>query len=184
MAAVVEDPPDLATIRATARRLLAGNAKPIGPDELDTLGLTLRGHLQLLVPEIEKLAGKLPKYDIPAACAMAGVHEASMRIRLGPGDNSPVRMSVAMRLARSVNALCDHYEALADPLLTPTVEADMPGQPLPPSWPLAVPAPVGGCDVCEALARQRDRARALGDHSKVTDCSVEIRRHPHPTPTR
>ncbi|MFJ3229777.1 DUF6415 family natural product biosynthesis protein [Streptomyces sp. NPDC086787] len=113
MAAVVEDPPDLATMRATARRLLAGDAKPIGGNELEALRLALRGHLQLLIPEVEKLACGLPKGDIPAACAMAGVREAETRLRLGTGENSPVRMSVAMRLARSVNALCDHYTALS-----------------------------------------------------------------------
>ncbi|MGW2405281.1 hypothetical protein ACWCXK_12170 [Streptomyces sp. NPDC001739] len=48
---------------------------------------------------------------------------------------------------------------------------------------LGVPVPdpeaVGGCDVCEALARQRAAAYAVGDRSKVSDCNVEIRRHPH-----
>ena len=44
---------------------------------------------------------------------MAGVREAETRLRLGSGDNSPVRMSVAMRLARSVNALCDHHMVLS-----------------------------------------------------------------------
>nr|WP_274916602.1 hypothetical protein [Streptomyces sp. WZ-12] len=41
------------------------------------------------------------------------------------------------------------------------------------------PRPVAGCDVCGALDRQRSRARATGDHSKVTDCNVEMRDHPH-----
>ncbi|MGG7571888.1 hypothetical protein [Streptomyces sirii] len=42
------------------------------------------------------------------------------------------------------------------------------------------PQPVAGCDVCEALARQRAGAYAVGDRSAVTDRNVEIRRHPHP----
>ncbi|MGW0764650.1 DUF6415 family natural product biosynthesis protein [Streptomyces sp. NPDC002676] len=109
---VVEPPPDIATMRATARRLLAEDAKPIGPGELETLQLTLRGHLQLLIPVIEAMTLTLPKGDVPQACALAGVGEARMRLRLGVGDNGPVRMSVAMKLARSVNALCDHYENL------------------------------------------------------------------------
>ncbi|MFD8548306.1 hypothetical protein [Streptomyces sp. NPDC059649] len=41
------------------------------------------------------------------------------------------------------------------------------------------PSPAAGCDVCEALARQRVAAYAVGDRSKVSDCNVEIRRHPH-----
>jgi hypothetical protein len=105
-------PPDIATMRATARRLLAEDAAPISPDDLETLRLTLRGHIQLLIPIIEAKALGLPKDDIPRACALAGAREAGMRLRLGVGDCPPVRMSVAMKLARSVQTLCDHYENL------------------------------------------------------------------------
>jgi hypothetical protein len=106
-------PPDIATMRATARRLLAEDAAPISPDELETLRLALRGHLQLLIPIIEAMTLGLPKDDVPRACALACTREAYTRLRLGVGDYPPVRMSVAMRLARSVQALCDHYENLA-----------------------------------------------------------------------
>ncbi|MEU5129612.1 hypothetical protein [Streptomyces mobaraensis] len=41
------------------------------------------------------------------------------------------------------------------------------------------PAPAPGCDVCAALARQRVVARRDGDFSRVVDCDVELRRHPH-----
>ncbi|MGG7573391.1 hypothetical protein [Streptomyces sirii] len=44
--------------------------------------------------------------------------------------------------------------------------------------------PVAGCDVCGALAEQRAKAYAVGDRSKVTDCNVEIGRHPHPKAVR
>ncbi|MEE4421203.1 MULTISPECIES: hypothetical protein [Streptomyces] len=47
--------------------------------------------------------------------------------------------------------------------------------------PVRDPAPIDGCDVCEALARERVAAGAVGDRSKVSDCNVEIRRHPHRT---
>jgi hypothetical protein len=40
------------------------------------------------------------------------------------------------------------------------------------------PDPVPGCEVCADLAAQRAEAKAV-DPSRVTDCSVEIRRHPH-----
>ncbi|WP_156724718.1 hypothetical protein [Streptomyces apocyni] len=43
--------------------------------------------------------------------------------------------------------------------------------------PLDEPAPKPGCDVCAALAKQRDKAAILGDHSQVTDCNVEVRNH-------
>ena len=45
--------------------------------------------------------------------------------------------------------------------------------------PTPPPRPVPGCDVCGALARQRADATAAGDHSRASDCTVEIRRHPH-----
>ena len=45
--------------------------------------------------------------------------------------------------------------------------------------PLGEPAPAPGCRVCGALARQRAAFTAAGDPSRATDCSVEIRNHPH-----
>jgi Family of unknown function (DUF6415) len=105
-------PPDIATMRATAGRLLALDARPIGPEDLDTLRLTLRGQLELMIPIVEAITAGLPAGDIPAACAVAGVGEARMRLQLGVDIPSPVRMSVSMKLARSVIALCDHYENL------------------------------------------------------------------------
>ncbi|MEU8625882.1 hypothetical protein [Streptomyces sp. NPDC048669] len=47
---------------------------------------------------------------------------------------------------------------------------------LPPSDPAQ---PVKGCDVCEALEKERTAAHAIGDGSKVSDCNVEMRQHPH-----
>lgn len=41
------------------------------------------------------------------------------------------------------------------------------------------PVPNAGCDVCAALESQRADARRAGDGSTVSDCNVEIRRHPH-----
>ncbi|MBU3866050.1 hypothetical protein KN815_18800 [Streptomyces sp. 4503] len=40
------------------------------------------------------------------------------------------------------------------------------------------PAPVEGCPGCTELANVRDRARAGGDMTTVTDCNVYMRRHP------
>jgi hypothetical protein len=42
-------------------------------------------------------------------CALACVGEARMRLRLGEGDNDRLRLSVAAKLARSVNVLCDPW---------------------------------------------------------------------------
>ena len=111
-AAEEQSPPDIATMRATARRLLAADAEPPTPDELSTLAPLLRGHINALILIVETAARHLPKGDVPRACAMACVGEARMRLRLGDGDTETVRAAVAVRLARSVNALADHYENL------------------------------------------------------------------------
>ncbi|MGW0189021.1 DUF6415 family natural product biosynthesis protein [Streptomyces sp. NPDC003362] len=79
---------------------------------MDTLTLQLRGHLMLAIPVVEALADQLPEDDVPRACAHAGVMEARARLRLDPGHSLPRRVAHAQRLARSVNALCDHCENL------------------------------------------------------------------------
>ncbi|WP_411083927.1 hypothetical protein [Streptomyces sp. cmx-18-6] len=40
------------------------------------------------------------------------------------------------------------------------------------------PTPVDGCAGCAELANVRDRARAGGDMTTVSDCNVYMRRHP------
>ncbi|MEE1804482.1 hypothetical protein PUR57_38380 [Streptomyces sp. JV176] len=56
------------------------------------------------------------------------------------------------------------------PYSTPPVE-------LPLRWELE-PTPVQGCAGCTELAKVRDRARAVGDMTSVTDCNVYLGRHP------
>jgi len=102
-------PPDIETMRATAGRALA---EETSTGTVDTLIPTLRGMVQLLIPDVEQLASRQPKDDIPRACALACCGEARMRLRLGDGETPAVRAAMAQRLARSVNALCDHYENL------------------------------------------------------------------------
>nr|WP_078969240.1 hypothetical protein [Streptomyces cyaneogriseus] len=49
----------------------------------------------------------------------------------------------------------------------------------------AEPDPVADCPKCRDLARQREEARAARDGSRVSDCNVLIRAHPHgPRPSR
>ncbi|UNO38547.1 hypothetical protein [Streptomyces sp. MST-110588] len=40
------------------------------------------------------------------------------------------------------------------------------------------PTPVEGCAGCAELDKVRDRARAVGDMTTVSDCNVYMRRHP------
>lgn len=44
---------------------------------------------------------------------------------------------------------------------------------------LAEPSPHKGCPVCRALEGQRADAHRIGDLAAVSDCNVELRRHPH-----
>ena len=44
--------------------------------------------------------------------------------------------------------------------------------------PVPEPDPVPGCDRCERLAAERERWRAAGNDTRVSDCNIWIRRHP------
>lgn len=105
-------PPDIATVRATVRRLLAADAEPLAAEEVAEMTARLREDIAGLIPSVEALTRALPKDDIPRACALACIGEARMRLRLGDGDTEPVRLSVAVRMARTANALADHHQAL------------------------------------------------------------------------
>lgn len=107
--------PDLETMRETAFCLLgpddAPEALPPTASELDTLTLALRGHLELIVPEVERAVGPRPK-NMQAYCALACVGEARRKLGITPKPGLEYRVAHARRLARSLNALCDHYEPL------------------------------------------------------------------------
>ncbi|WP_079064928.1 DUF6415 family natural product biosynthesis protein [Streptomyces olivochromogenes] len=106
-------PLDVDTMREGARRLLVEDAEPLTADELSTLTAQLRGHVAVAVPDVETMALALPEDDVPRACALACVGEARMRLSLEPGPGLPAGIAHAQRLARSVNALVDHYENLS-----------------------------------------------------------------------
>jgi hypothetical protein len=44
------------------------------------------------------------------------------------------------------------------------------------------PVPVEGCDVCGALAQQREAARRTDSPITVRQCSQELANHPHRKP--
>ncbi|WP_412180619.1 DUF6415 family natural product biosynthesis protein [Streptomyces sp. ADMS] len=100
-------------MRATARRVLGPDDRPDSlppaPAELDTLTATLRGHMELLIPEVEKAAGKLDRESIPAtARSPAWAKPAASSVpdqAPGPAAGS----CYARRFSRSLNALCEHY---------------------------------------------------------------------------
>ncbi|MEU1008214.1 DUF6415 family natural product biosynthesis protein [Streptomyces sp. NPDC005890] len=106
-------------MRATTARLLgpddAPDAFPPAADELLTLLSTLHGHLQLLIPEVEAITAKLPEDDIPRYCARACIGEARGKLSVQPKPDHTSKVAYARRLARVLNALCDHYETLGKP---------------------------------------------------------------------
>ncbi|WP_405739840.1 DUF6415 family natural product biosynthesis protein [Streptomyces sp. NBC_00028] len=110
------DPLDIDTMRAAVDRLLDPDAVPetLPPDpaEIEILTLQLRGHLELLLPEVEDTAKRLPRSSIPRYCALACAGEARERLRTGPSSRFGGPTGHARRLARTLNALLDHWEAL------------------------------------------------------------------------
>ncbi|MCH5677950.1 DUF6415 family natural product biosynthesis protein [Streptomyces gilvus] len=113
-AGVDERPPDVATMRATARRLLGPDD---GPDalppaaDIDTLTLALRGHLELILPDVEQAAGPDPA-TVKAYCALACVGEARRKLAITPNPELASRVAHARRLARVLLALCAHHDEL------------------------------------------------------------------------
>lgn len=106
------DPPDIETIRAGARLFLAEGAELPALDELAALIVELREHIHRLIPEVAAVAAGEPKDSVPRYCALACIGEARNKLRLGDGGPLAIQVSVARKLARVVNALCDHHENL------------------------------------------------------------------------
>ncbi|AZQ35931.1 hypothetical protein EJ357_22640 [Streptomyces cyaneochromogenes] len=108
-------PPDIETMRATAARALGPDdgpdALPPGSEEIEILDSTLRGQLALILPEVERAVGPRPK-DVQAYCALACVGEARRKLTVTPRPVLDARVAHARRLARSLAALCDHYERI------------------------------------------------------------------------
>ncbi|MGW0765630.1 DUF6415 family natural product biosynthesis protein [Streptomyces sp. NPDC002676] len=108
---------DIATMRETVALLLGPDegpeTLPLASRELDTLTAMLRGHLGLLIPEVEAKAGRLHKDSVPRYCALACVGEARGKLSARAGAGPHGAAAYARKLARTLRALCDHFEALA-----------------------------------------------------------------------
>ncbi|WP_369244441.1 DUF6415 family natural product biosynthesis protein [Streptomyces sp. R41] len=103
---------DLATMRQTIALLLPPDEDATTVQGVGALTHTLRGHMELLIPEVEVAALKQPKDDIPRYCALACIGEARGKLRATPGPGAHGALAYARKLSRSLAALCDHYEAL------------------------------------------------------------------------
>ena len=110
----VEDAPlDIAAMRKTAAPTLdTGAALPRYDDLQDTV-LLLRGHLNLLVPEIEGLARALPDGHPMRAPALVAAAHARVQLDAGPGPGLVSAANHAKALARHLRTLCGHYETFS-----------------------------------------------------------------------
>jgi hypothetical protein len=108
-------PPDVETMRETAARLLGPDdgpeALPPAPAEVDLLTLRLRGHLEVLIPDVEEAVGPRPA-NVQAYCALACVGEARRKLAITPRPELSACVAHARRLARVLLALCTHHEEL------------------------------------------------------------------------
>ncbi|MFG2307680.1 DUF6415 family natural product biosynthesis protein [Streptomyces sp. NPDC048566] len=98
-------------MRTTARDVLAVSAPP-DPAWLDNSLSLLRGHIDLMIPEIQALADEMPEEDIPRYCALACLGEARRKATIEARPEISSQLAHARRLARVLNALCDHHEGL------------------------------------------------------------------------
>ncbi|WP_145968888.1 DUF6415 family natural product biosynthesis protein [Streptomyces hyaluromycini] len=106
-------PPDIDTMRETIDLLLGPDDGPDGlPPVVDLALLTaaVRGHLELLLPEVERLAGQLPRHK--TYYAFACVSEARRELGIEAGPELEHRVVRARRLARALSAVCNEHERL------------------------------------------------------------------------
>ncbi len=104
-------------MRVAVNRLLdpgaGAHGVPPAAGELEMLTLQLRGHLQLLAPEIQQTASRLPRQSPSRCCVLACLGEARMTLDTEPEPTSAAGAAHARQLARVLNALLDHHENLA-----------------------------------------------------------------------
>lgn len=111
---VLAAPPDIAVMRETVGMLLSPDAVALAPagGELAKLTRTMRGHLELLIPEVQRAAGRLERESVTRYCVLACLGEARGKLRTEPSQRVDGEINHARRLARVLNALCDHYEKI------------------------------------------------------------------------
>jgi hypothetical protein len=110
-------PPDIATMRATARHVLLGGGLFSDLAEAQVLVSTLRGHLHVMLPEVEQLAAHQDDHDlallVPVNTAIVACTEVRRMLDVEPRLDLYSTRRVAERFARRLNALIDHYENLS-----------------------------------------------------------------------
>jgi hypothetical protein len=104
--------PDIEKMRADAAELLDAEAQLPRYEDLQAMTSRLRGHIMLLIPQVEGVASRLPMDDIPGRVALAGVGEARRRMDAAAGAGLVSAVKHAQKLARSVESLCSHLESM------------------------------------------------------------------------
>ena len=112
-------PPDFAAMRAIVDRLLDPDADPgvLPPAGAELVALTeaVRGHLELIAPQVEAAARRaLDPGSSRRSSTLGCVWEARSRLQAEPSARTGGPAGHARRLARVLNALCEHYEKLGD----------------------------------------------------------------------
>ncbi|MGW0705196.1 DUF6415 family natural product biosynthesis protein [Streptomyces sp. NPDC002643] len=106
-------PIDTETMRDTTARLLSPHAHQLQPADLLDLTLLCRGHLTLLILEVEAAAARRkPNNDTLTASTWADIDEARRRLNLTLDGRLPHTLAHAQRLARSVDHLLHDLEKL------------------------------------------------------------------------
>ncbi|MEU9979520.1 DUF6415 family natural product biosynthesis protein [Streptomyces sp. NPDC051014] len=104
--------PDIAVMRETVSRALALAAPPTAQAVTLLIG-QLRGHVELMVREIEPLAAEQAD-TLSGTLAVTCVGEGRRKLEAGaqvrPALSS--RLAYARRLARVLDALCGHHRTL------------------------------------------------------------------------
>lgn len=112
-------PVDTVTMRETVARALGSegetDAPPPAPENLDILIGQLRGHLELLIPEVEQMLAQPPKAGTARYCAGACAGEARGKLQARPAPRADDELEYARRLARVLRAILDHFEGNAAP---------------------------------------------------------------------
>ncbi|MGW0600240.1 DUF6415 family natural product biosynthesis protein [Streptomyces sp. NPDC002776] len=104
-------PVDALTMRASVAEVLPPDVTPTDRSAPEMLTGMLRGHLQLIIPDVEQAAERLPNDDIPRYCALVSVREARTKLNTGPGVLPHDAVAYVRRLGRSLLALCDLYDS-------------------------------------------------------------------------
>ncbi|MFB7085984.1 DUF6415 family natural product biosynthesis protein [Streptomyces sp. NPDC056296] len=102
--------PATATMRATAAWFLAQRTLP-RHGVVKSFDHDLRDYLTELLPRIEQLAADRGD-DVPGKIALASVEETRRRVGVPEAAGLLGEVERVKLLARSVAALCDHYDAL------------------------------------------------------------------------